>query len=327
MEGRYLIKKLQRVFVGIIILLLLVGCQNTEMSEQKSETNYRLYYVNKSYTKVVSVPYQPEADLEIQDKKELREKMLEEFLQGLQADPDDPDYRKPIPTDVKILDAYMTGEKLIITFNENYYAMEKIAEILNRAAIVRTLTQIEGIESVSFQINSQVLLDSAGQAVGFMKASDFIDDLGGDINDYHKTTLNLYFSNQTGDKLVLESRELVYSNTISIERLVVEQLISGPASAELRAVLPADMKLINISTKDGVCYVNLDNTFLSGSVNTIEAVPVYAIVNSLVELPNVNKVQILINGETNKKYRETISLDTFFERNLDLIEYTTEGTS
>ena len=59
-------------------------------------------------------------------------------------------------------------------------------------------------------------------------------------------------------------------------------------------------------------FVNLDNTFLTGTVNTIEAIPIYAIVDSLAELPNVNKVQILINGETNKKYREAISLDTFF---------------
>ncbi len=315
-----MIRKLQQIVVGIILLLLLSGCQNKEVGEQTLETNYRLYYVNKSYTKVVSVPYQVETDLKIQDKKELREKMLEEFLEALQTDPDNPDYRKPIPTDVKILESRVMEGKLSITFNENYSSMERLAEILNRAAIVRTLTQIEGIESIAFQVNDQTLLDSLGQAVGSMKASDFIDDLGGDINDYHRTTLNLYFANQTGDKLVLESRELVYSNTISIERLVMEQLLSGPTSEGLQPVLPADMKLISISTKDGICYVNLDNTFLTGSVNTIEAIPIYAIVDSLAELPNVNKVQILINGETNKKYREAISLDTFFERNLDLIE-------
>ena len=51
-----------------------------------------------------------------------------------------------------------------------------------------------------------------------------------------------------------------------------------------------------------------------------EAVPVYSIVNSLLELSNVNKVQILINGETPKVYRESISLETIFERNFDLIE-------
>ncbi len=58
---------------------------------------------------------------------------------------------------------------------------------------------------------------------------------------------------------------------------------------------------------------------LTGSVNTNEVVPIYAIVNSLVELPAVNKVQIAVNGETTKRYRELVSLDALFERNLDII--------
>ena len=48
--------------------------------------------------------------------------------------------------------------------------------------------------------------------------------------------------------------------------------------------------------------------------------PIYAIVNSLVELQNVNKVQILVSGETPKVYREKISLETIFERDMDLVE-------
>ena len=125
-----MIKKLQQIVVGIILLLFLSGCQNEEVGEQTLETNYRLYYVNKSYTKVVSVPYQVETDLKIQDKKELREKMLEEFLEALQTDPDNPDYRKPIPTDVKVLESRVMEGKLSITFNENYFSMERLAEIL-----------------------------------------------------------------------------------------------------------------------------------------------------------------------------------------------------
>jgi len=37
-------------------------------------------------------------------------------------------------------------------------------------------------------------------------------------------------------------------------------------------------------------------------------VTIYSIVNSLVELDNVNKVQILVNGESEISYRESISL-------------------
>ncbi len=208
---------------------------------------------------------------------------------------------------------------MYLVFDSAYSLLSRITEILSRAAIVRTLTQIEGVETVVFYINEQPLMDALNQPVGQMKASDFIDDLGGDINDYQKTVLTLYYTNEQGNKLMECKRELVYNNAVSMERLVMEQLIKGPTEDGMYPVLPSDTKLLTISTREGVCYVNLDASFLTGSVNTNEVVPIYAIVNSLVELPAVNKVQIAINGETTRRYRELVSLDTLFERNLDII--------
>jgi germination protein M len=49
-------------------------------------------------------------------------------------------------------------------------------------------------------------------------------------------------------------------------------------------------------------------------------VTIYSITNSLIELGGVNQVQIMVEGESNLMYREKISLDTLFERNLELIE-------
>ena len=43
-------------------------------------------------------------------------------------------------------------------------------------------------------------------------------------------------------------------------------------------------------------------------------VSIYALVNSLVELNNVNKVQILINGEVPASFSATT-----YERNLDIV--------
>ncbi len=49
-------------------------------------------------------------------------------------------------------------------------------------------------------------------------------------------------------------------------------------------------------------------------------VKIYSITNSLVELPNINKVQISVNGDTSVSYKENMSLSTVFERNLELVE-------
>ena len=72
--------------------------------------------------------------------------------------------------------------------------------------------------------------------------------------------------------------------------------------------------------QDGICYVNLGSNFLTQIFNVTSDVTIYSITNSLVELSNVNKVQISIDGNTNINYKENISLSTVFERNLEIVE-------
>ena len=106
-----------------------------------------------------------------------------------------------------------------------------------------------------------------------------------------------------------------------MERLVVEQLIAGPAKNE--AVFPTinpATKVISVNVQDGICYVNLGSNFLTQIFNVTSDVTIYSITNSLVELSNVNKVQISIDGNTNINYKENISLSTVFERNLEIVE-------
>ena len=60
--------------------------------------------------------------------------------------------------------------------------------------------------------------------------------------------------------------------------------------------------------------MNLDENFLSVVNNVSTDVSVYSIVNSLVELSNINKVQILINGEVPSTFSPSA-----YERNLDIV--------
>ena len=97
---------------------------------------------------------------------------------------------------------------------------------------------------------------------------------------------------------------------------MVEELIAGP-SGRIEGLYPSinpGTKVVSVMTKDGICYVNLDETFLAVVNNVSTDVSVYAIVNSLVELSSVNKVQILINGEVPSSFSAST-----FERNLDIV--------
>ena len=74
-----------------------------------------------------------------------------------------------------------------------------------------------------------------------------------------------------------------------------------------------------MTTKDKICYVNFDSTFLTGAYDILPELTVYSIVDSLVEGTGATRVQITINGETNASYMETVDLSQPLEADMDLV--------
>ena len=153
-----------------------------------------------------------------------------------------------------------------------------------------------------------------------MNSDSFVDQAGRDINSYQYATLTLYFTNQTGDRLIQEKRSMYYNSNVTLERVVVEQIIEGPRNEGNSAVLPSGTNILSVTSADGTCYVNFDRTFTDNTLAVQESTPIYAIVDSLVDTCGVKKVQISINGETNMTFRETMRLDQFYEKEDSLIE-------
>ena len=197
--------------------------------------------------------------------------------------------------------------------------MNAAREILCRASLVKTLTQVEGVDFVSIYTAEQPLMDTRGIPVGAMSDGDFIDNIS-NINSFEKTELYLYFADSTGQKLVKERREVVHNVNTSMEKLVIEELIEGPGRPGINPTLPPETKLLNVSVNENVCYINFDSSFLNNSLSVEDSIPIYSIVNSLAEMTNVNKVQIAVNGSLDVMFRDSISLNQMFERNLDYNE-------
>lgn len=301
-------KKGMAIIIYVVLTLMLFGCA----SKETTTSMYKMYYINKDETKIVSEGYTPTSTT--------TEDLVDEFLGKLDENPKNTNYKKAKPDEVHLTNHTIDTKQVYLTFDENYYNMSNVAEILFRTSIVRMLTQIPGVEFVSFYVNDKPLVDANDNVVGIMTADKFIEDTGDEINTYERAKLTLYYANEQGNKLVETSVDVLYRSNMSIEKVIIEQLIKGPTSDKVFPTLPPDTKILSISIKDGVCYVNFDEGFLNQTYELTESVPVYSVVNSLLELGNINKVQILINGETDITYREVINFDTLFERNLDIIE-------
>ena len=216
--------------------------------------------------------------------------------------------------------------EVTLNFSKEYDELSATKEILVRAAIVKTLTQVDGIELVAIQVNGKNLVDAIGNTVGVMSAATFIDNTGEDMKKYEEITLTLYFANITGDKLIKVNRTMRYNTNISLEKLVVEQILYGPMDKKgkdnntvLLATLNPETKIISVNIKDGICYVNLNNGFLTLPPNIKAETAIYSLVNSLTELLGVSKVQLAVDGETEVKLGEK-TLSALYERNLDIIQ-------
>ncbi|MFG6382737.1 MAG: GerMN domain-containing protein [Lachnospiraceae bacterium] len=291
-----------------LILIGLVGCGNGQ--EETSE--YNIYYINKESTKTIAVGYEPEAN-------DTRGK-IRELLEKLFENSDNPDYHRAIPKEVELESWNLENSQLYLYFNSAYLEMGNVNEILCRAAIVRTLIQVKEVECISFYVEDSPLVDAEGNLVGLMTAESFIENPGEQINTIQTANIILYFSNKKGTGLVPEVQEVHYSSNISMEKLVMEQLLKGPKEKGKRSAIPDGTKLVNVSVLDGVGFVNLNEGFLNQNYEIAEPVVIYSIVNSLAELTNINKVQISVNGDSNIVYREKFELSTIYERDLDYVD-------
>ena len=302
------------IITAVVFTVLACGKdENGDHTEHSvSDSDIHIYYLNKEETALVYKSYIPAG--------ENQEEQLREIIMQMQTVPDNVDMKAPMLMGFELLSYYMEGTQLVLQLDEYYRQLSPSTEILVRAAIVRTLTQVDGVDCISLTIGETPLSDRSGNPIGVLTADMFIDNEGSEINAYEQTVLHLYFANETGDALVEIEQTVVYNSNISLERVVVDQLIAGPGNIENYPVINPDTKVNSVTITDGVCYVNLDDTFLTQPYNVTPEVTIYAIVNSLAELSNVNRVQIMINGETAVQYRDNISFETTFTRNLDLVE-------
>lgn len=306
------LKRISLILSFIMIITCISGCQK---KASEIEYPYRLFYINSDGTSIVPIGYTA-----VNDPKDTL-KLVDEFVDKL---------INPISNDqaaVPPISANLTLQKLIvdkkaitIDFGKEYLNLEKYNELLIRAAIVRSLGQIEGIETVFFTVNDAPITDASGNAIGAMTMDSFATIQNDSNLDKRKQEVTLYFSDLSGDKLVIEKRRITYTSSIPMGKAVINELMAGSQSSKGIDVIPKGTELLGLYVEAGVCYVNFNKMFSKGIAGVEPMTTIYAITNSLAELTNVNKVHITIENDPKIKYMDTISLDQSFARNLDIVE-------
>lgn len=303
---------MSKIRIGLIMLIsaiLLCSCEK-DTEESDGQDTVTVYDLSLDMTHIEPDTYELTAEADTDRIKEL----LQRVIDG----PKGNRIRSAVPEEVSSVTYIIGPQTVMVNFSSSYDSVPQMRKILCEAAIVRTLCQLDNVYAVSFSVDGVPLFDSQNVPIGLLTPDSFVENEGNMINMYERAELRLYFASEDGQKLVEKVETVTYNGNISMDRLVVDNIISGPKGTDAFSTINPSTVVNSVTTQDGICYVNLSEDFLNKITNVTDEVMIYSIVNSLTELGNINKVQILIDGEMNIRLGE-YDLSTPFERDLDMI--------
>lgn len=307
-------KKVLCILCTVILVFGMTGCGE---KTDKQLMSYQVFYINSDGSGLTGKTYQ------LKDAKQDLVSVIKELINRLQT-PQEESLKSPIDEGIQVVDYQIKENQLSVYFSAGYNNKSGLDEILSRAAIVKTLCQIQEIEYVEFYVEDQPLMLS-GNAVGLMSQESFVDELNPQDQKQSKETV-LYFANKQGNRLKKITTDITYNAAEPIARLLVEQLIAGVSSIQnidetkLQSAVPSKTTLNNLTIRDNICYLDLSKDFEQQDPNVSSEVIVYSIVDTLCELPEVTKVQFSVDGEQKEKYGDLEGFNKPLERNLDLLE-------
>ena len=131
------VRKILLIFLGICLACTTVSC--AKRTKVKKGDSY-IYCLNSDRTGLQKVSY------ESKEKDPL--KAAKAMIKELKKPSEEIEYTPPIPKDVKVKHYELEGGILYLDFNAKYKQMDTVEETLVRAALVKSLVRIEGINRV-----------------------------------------------------------------------------------------------------------------------------------------------------------------------------------
>lgn len=293
----------------LICILIFSGCSGTGETEGQQNGPY-IYYVDSNMTSLYTFPVGTETN----------DPDIDDYIKMLSEAPAGSGVRAPLG-DITILETEIKDKVLTLDLGREYQTLSSTREILTRAAIVKTLTQIEDVNQVEFLVGGVALTNAKGDVIGAMDKDKFVDYFGKEQEALLSENLTIYYIYGDGGELIAETHRVYFENTLSLEQAVIKCMKENPENNGARCAITQNTNIINITTTDGVCYLDMDMSFYDPNSDINPTVAVNAIVNSLCELDNVRHVQVNIINPTEGTGQDSLveTLSGTYEKNMDIV--------
>ena len=163
------IRKLCMIFLLCLALMTLVAvCRSKkETNDQGNQKGTAIYYTNNDVTKLIM----KKENVKLEGNQQQKVKIL---LKKLQQTPKSDKIHSVIPKRIMINGVSVNTNIVEIDFSTGYKRISENRDLICRAGIVYTLTQLKDINYVSFSISGEPMLDTDGTAIGALGRDSFV---------------------------------------------------------------------------------------------------------------------------------------------------------
>ncbi len=138
-----------------------------------------------------------------------------------------------------------------------------------------------------------------GYAIFTLMQPEPAKDLEKDTQELQEDTkiqATLFFPDRIAQHVIPEERDIQLKGKTQEEAVLLE-LLKGPNDPYLNTAFPENLRLLSVEVKDNIAYANFSSEMKQIQGVTGAGMATESIVYTLTELPTVNKVAILTDGE------------------------------
>ncbi len=304
------------ILLMVLILSLTFGCQQAGEDSADGKTDkLTFYYLNPEEDGLVS----KEMDIILSDDPRANAELVLDELAQVDGNAKFK-YTSVFNKQVQHQKVSIDEEEVAsITFGSGYTQMDPSREILMRAAIVKSIIQLDGISAVTFFVNDDPLANEDGTLVGRMDEESFVlDDDKNHVYDYTET-VSLFCSNLKGDGLVEVSVDLEAKDNQSMEEAALEALKENWGE-NVKSPIPRELTFNRIHVIQNICYVDLNDEIRQHINGVDEEIKIYSMVNTLTSLTRITRVQFTVNGETISNMNDVAGFDSPMSHDYSYVE-------
>ena len=131
-------KNLKTILLCMFALMLMAsGCKKKDANNNEESNKYNIYYINRTGTSLKTKKYTA--------KSTDTSALANEIIEQMNTEPSSADLSSAKPENVEIDKIEISNNTIDFYYSNEYSQMKQSEEILYRAAVVKTITQIPDI--------------------------------------------------------------------------------------------------------------------------------------------------------------------------------------